>query len=167
MQRSYILAGTLALVIVLLACPAQAFTAKSLDIAVDQNGDAVITFDYELSLAENFAVFMQIADPAAELRKALEGNFGKPVEVIQANNGRAQFVTRGYATVKERDGTVIVKTPALSFENAEKVLKKYWFAPLVSPDFSPSVTRVSFSDGFSQEYLDQLSIPSISHTLNA
>ena len=69
MKRSLIPAGILLLVICFFICPAQAFTAKSLDIAVQQNDDAVITFTYQLSWLENFAVFMHIADPGRSSRQ--------------------------------------------------------------------------------------------------
>ena len=54
MKRSLIPAGILLLVICFFICPAQAFTAKSLDIAVQQNDDAVITFTYQLLMAREF-----------------------------------------------------------------------------------------------------------------
>ena len=49
--------------------------------------------------------------------------------------------------------------------NAEKALKKYWFAPLISPDFSPEITRVSFPDGYNEEFYNTDTIPSIRHTV--
>ena len=167
MKRSLIPAGILLLVICFFICPAQAFTAKSLDIAVQQNDDAVITFTYQLSWLENFAVFMHIADPGQELQTALENNYKKPVDVLVANPGESQVVVHGFASVQDHDGTVTMKTPALSFADAQKVLNQYWFAPLVNPDFSPEITRVTFPDGYSEEFSNQISIPSISHTLNS
>ena len=46
-----------------------------------------------------------------------------------------------------------MKTPALSFQGAEAVLNQYWFAPLISPDFSPDVTRVVFPDQYTRNLL--------------
>ena len=166
MKRSLILAGILLLVTCFFICPAQAFTAKSLDIAVQQNGDAVITFTYELSWIENIAVFMRIADPGVELQKALENNYKKSVDVIVANAGESQVVVYGFASVHENDGMVTMETPALSFADAQKILNQYWFAPLITPDFSPDITTVSFPDGYTQEFSNQISIPAVSHTLN-
>jgi hypothetical protein len=166
MKRSLVLAGILLLAIWCFATPAQAFTAKSLDIAVQQNADAVITFDYELSWVENIAVFMRIADPGLELKRALESNYKKPVVVTVADGGHSQFIVQGFASSHERNGTTTMKTPAVSFVEAEKVLNQYWFAPFVNPDFSPEVTRVSFPDGYFEEFSNQISIPAISHTLN-
>jgi hypothetical protein len=167
MKRSIALGGILVLVIWLIACPAQAFTAKTLDIAVQQNTDAVITFDYDLSWFENMAVFLRIADPGLELKKALEGNYKKPVVVTKADGRGSQVIVQGFASVKENNGTVTMKTPTLSFAEAESVLNQYWFAPLINPDFSPAVTRVRFPDGYAEEFANQLSIPAIQHRMNA
>ncbi len=167
MKRSFVLAGILVLVLWFAASPVQAFTAKTLDIAVQDNTDAVITFNYELSWIENMAVFMRIADPGAELKKALESNYKKPVTVMVANGGISQFMVQGFASVQERNGTVMMRTPALSFADAQKVLNGYWFASVINPDFSPGVTRVRFPDGYVEEFSDQISIPVINHTLNS
>lgn len=165
MNRNYLGAFMLALALMLMIGPACAFTADSLDIAVDRNGDAVIVFEYELTWAEEAAVFMRITDPSAELKKALESNYKKTVDVTGTGTGSSQFVVHEFASVKERGGNVTMSTPALSFASAEKVLKKYWFAPFINPDFSPSVTRVSFPDGHTDVFTDQISIPAIRHTL--
>lgn len=166
MKRALVLAGILLLAIWVFAGPVQAFTAKSLDIDVQQNSDAVITFDYDLSWAENIAVFMRIGDPGLELKKALERNYKKPVDVIVADGGRSQFMVKGFASIKEHNGTVTMRTPVLSFVEAEKILDQYWFAPFVNPDFSPGVTRVTFPDGYVEEFSNQISIPSVTHPLN-
>ncbi len=154
-------------VLALAISPAQAFTAKNLDISVAGNTDATITFDYELSFFEQFAVLMRIADPSQELKKALESNFKKPVTVLQTDGSRAQFIVAGFASAGEKNGTRTLRTPGLSFANAQKVLDQYWFAPLISPDFSPSGTKVTFPDGYMEEYYEQIEIPSIVHALNA
>jgi hypothetical protein len=169
MKRSFVLAGILLLLVALwfAANPAQAFEAKNLDITVQQNADAVITFDYELSWVENIAVFMHITDPGAELQKALESNYKKPVTVTVADGGRSQFMVEGFASVHERNGTVLMRTPALSFVEAEKVLNQYWFAPFITPDFSPEVTTVRFPDGYVADFSNQISIPAIDHTLSS
>ena len=165
MKQFYFGAGVAALVLLFMTSPALAFTANNLDIAVSDNADAVIIFEYELTWAENAAVFMHITDPSLELKRALESNYKKTVDVVRTDTGRAQFIVHDFATIKEKDGATVMSTPALSFVNAEKVLKKYWFAPFIAPDFSPSITRVSFPDGYSYEFDDQISIPVLRHTL--
>jgi hypothetical protein len=145
--------------------PVHAFTAKTLDITVQENTDAVITFDYGLSWFENIAVFMRIADPGTELKKALESSYGKPVLVTKTDGGESRFMVQGFASKEEHGGTVTLITPALSFVDAEKILNQYWFAPLISPDFSPAVTRVNFPDNYTEEFYNQISIPALRHTL--
>jgi len=165
-MRRYALFPTgLLLIALIIACPVQAFTAKSLDIVVQDNTDAVITFDYDLTWYENIAVFARITDPGIELKKALESNFNKPVEVVRADTGRSQFYVQGFASGQEHDGTVTLTTPALSFREAENILKQYWFAPIIHPDFSPDGTRIVFSDGYVQTFRNQDRIPAVSHTL--
>jgi hypothetical protein len=57
-------------------------------------------------------------------------------------------------------------TPALSFARAQQVMDGYWFAPLISPDFSPGITTVIFPDGHKATYYDELTMPSITHQLS-
>jgi ABC-type thiamine transport system substrate-binding protein len=166
MKRDVLLAAGLVFIALLLVCPAQAFTAKSLDIQVTGSGDATITFGYDLSWFEHAAVFARIGDPGTELKKALESNFQTQVQVTAADAGMSQFYVKGFATRQVDNGVTTMKTPALSFREAETVLKQYWFAPLISPDFSPDVTRVSFPDGYTQTFYNQDQIPGISHVLS-
>lgn len=156
----------LALIAILLVCPVQAFTAKSLDITVQENTDAVITFDYQLTWYENVAVFTRIGDPATELKKALESNYHKPVQVMESDAGRSQFYVQGFAAKKVKDNITTMTTPALSFRSAEAALQKYWFAALISPDFSPDVARVIFPDQYTESFSNVDQIPKISHVIS-
>jgi len=153
-------------ILFLCACPAQAFTAKNLDIVVQDNGDARITFNYALNWYEYVAVFARIADPGTELKKALEGNYGKNVDVIATTGNQVEILVHDYASRTVKDNRTTLNTPVLSFRSAEKVLETYWFAPLIDVDFSPELTRVVFPDGFMQQYNNQIEIPALSHTLN-
>ena len=167
MKSSFVLAGILVLVLLSAAPPVQAFTAKNLDIAVQDSGDAIITFDYDLTWYEHAAVFMRIADPGRELKTALESSYGKPVMVTKADGGTSRLVVKGFASKQEHDNTVIMTTPALSFGEAEKILNQYWFARFITPDFSPEVTTVRFPDGYTEAFSNQISIPALDHTLGA
>ena len=165
MKHSFVLAGILVLALLSAAPPVQAFTAKNLDIAVQDTSDAVITFTYDLTWYEHAAVFMRIADPGRELKTALENSYGKPVVVTQADGGTTRIVVKGFASRQETGSSVTMTTPALSFGEAEKILNKYWFARFITPDFSPEVTTVRFPDGYSETFSNQISIPAIVHTL--
>ncbi|PKL70590.1 MAG: hypothetical protein CVV30_04360 [Methanomicrobiales archaeon HGW-Methanomicrobiales-1] len=157
--------GILILVLVIIVCPVQAFSAKNLDISIQDNTNAIITFSYDLSWYESIAVFSRIADPGTELAKALRTQFKKNVEVTSVTGNSAQFQVENFASRAVNDGAVSLNTPSLSFKNADKVLKKYWFASFISPDFSPEITRVSFPDGYSEEFYNRDLIPSVHHTL--
>ena len=156
-------AGILLIICIVLVSPAGAFTAKNLDIAIQENRDATIIFSYELSWFENAAVFSKIADPGTELARALKNQFNKDVTIIAVSGNQAQFRIEDFAYESRKDGGRYLVTPSLSFRNAEQALKKYWFAPLISPDFSPEVTRVSFPDGYTAVFNNQDQIPSVRH----
>ncbi len=151
--------------LILTAGSVQAFTAEELDITVSDNGDADISFSYSLSWLENFAVFLRMADPAAELKSALESNFNKPFQVLSVNGNNAHIIVNNFASMKTKDGQTVYTTPSLSFSEAEATLNSYWFAPLISPDFSPSQTVIIFPDGYRQVFYNELTIPSVSHTV--
>jgi hypothetical protein len=155
--------------LIVIACtvmPASAFTMKSLSITVAGNGDAQVDMHYDLSFVEQTAVFFRITDPAAELKSAFDSGTIKPVTVTQATSSSAHIVIPSFASVSATAGRSTMTTPALSFERARDVLNSYWFAPLVSPDFSPAVTTVTFPDGYTATYYDQISIPSVSHKVS-
>jgi hypothetical protein len=166
MKSSYVLAGIFVLALLSVTLPVQAFTAKNLDITVQDTADAIITFDYDLTWYEHAAVFMRIADPGRELRTALETSYGKPVVVTRADGGTTRLVVKGFASQQESESTVTMMTPALSFGEAEKILNQYWFARVITPDFSPEVTTVRFPDGYAETFSNQISIPAIVHTLS-
>ena len=149
-----------------IAIPASAFTAESLSIDVSGNGDAMVTFSYSLGWAEKVAVFFRIADPATELKHAMESNSGKEESVSEVTPNSASFLIHGYAHIKNGEGKVTYITPALSFASAAEILLGYWFAPLISVDLSPAVTTVIFSDGYTEYFYDSIEIPKISHTIS-
>jgi hypothetical protein len=157
--------GILILMLLVVSCPVQAFTAKNLDITIQDSTDATITFGYDLSWYENVAVFAQIADPNAELVKAIRNLYGKNVEVTSVTGNQVQMRVPQLASRTTDNGMVTLKTPALSLRSAQKALDKYWFARFVNPDFSPEVTTVSFPDGYSEVFYNQDVIPVVSHTL--
>jgi hypothetical protein len=163
MKKIVLLIAALGLM-ALAVMPAQAFTMQALTVTVAQNGDAQIDMRYDLSFLELTAVFFKIADPAAELKSAFENN-GATVTVTSASSAASSLTVSSYADVMTTGSTRTLVTPSLSFEKAQKVLNSYWFAPLITPDFSPAVTTVKFPDGYQAVYYDVISIPSITHTM--
>lgn len=159
------LVAVLVMVAILAVSPGQAFVAKELRISLDDQGNAEIQFDYSLSFLENVAIFLRIADPGRELKSALETNLHKTVDIESVGNNQATFRVEQFATLREVDGKLVMKTPGLSFTSAEQALKSYWFAPLVNPDFSPDLTIVSFPDGYQEVFYDSDGIPPLSREL--
>ncbi len=147
--------------------PAQAFTAKSLTITLNADGDAEMNMQYVLTFFEQSAVFLQIANPADELKKAFDSHSSEPVTVLETSSSSAIILVPHFADRETIGGTTVMTTPPLSFEKAQRVMAGYWFAPLVSPDFSPSVTMVRFPDGYRQLFYDALTLPPVRHVLTS
>jgi len=164
MKSVYLLIGCVC-ILAFAVMPAQAMTAKSLTINLDANGAAHVDFQYELTFAEQAAVFINIANPGEELKKALENNSGKEVTVVKADSSSAEVIIPSFAEIRQSNGIKTMITPGFSFANAENVLKQYWFAALISPDLSPDVTIITFPDGYQTTYNNQISVPSVSHTV--
>ena len=165
MKKLFILIAGLLLMAVAVM-PVQAFTMKSLTIDIAGNGDAQIAMQYDLSFIEQSEVFLRIADPAAELQSAFRSGSSAPVTVTEATSSSARLTVPSFASVTTTDGKTAITSPAVSFERARAVLNSYWFAPLISPDFSPAVTTVTFPDGYREYFYDQISIPSVAHAVS-
>ena len=164
MKRICILIGGLCL-LAFAVMPVQAFTVKSLTMILAPNGDAQVDIHYDLTLFEEGAIFFRIADPAAELKKAFDANSKNSVTVTQATGSSARIIIPSFASVSTNGDETTMVTPSVSFERAQKVLDQYWFAPLISPDFSPDITTIIFPDGYRTSFNNILIIPSVPHQL--
>lgn len=153
----------MALLCTLLVSPVLGFTSDTLEIDIQENGGARVTFTFSLSWFERLAVFFQIADPVEELEKAMESLTVHPVEVEEVTGSSAAFSTDHFAAVEEEPGFRTYSTPELHFPQAGEILRTYWFAPLVQADFSPEVTRVRFPDGTTEVLYGQEIIPPLHH----
>ena len=160
-----VLLGISLLLVFCVVSPAAGFQAKTLTIAISDNGDAQVDFTYQLNWLEQAAVFSRMVDPGEQLRKAIADNFHATVMVNTVSNDETNLEIDSFAAVKKTPAGVTYTTPQLSFKNAENVVRQYWFAPLISPDFSPDTTRVIFPDGYTQEYSDEIALPVIAHTV--
>lgn len=143
----------------------QAFSAETLTIGIQDTGGATVRFTYSLSWIEQFAVFFHIADPANELATALEGYAGVPVTVASVDSTGATFSFSQFARVIDDGNTRTMVTPPLRFTDAQYALERYWFAPLISADFSPTVTTIQFPDGYQEVLFNAEQIPSYTHQL--
>jgi hypothetical protein len=164
MKKICILIGGLCL-LAFAVMPVQAFTVKSLTLTLAADGNAKVDIHYDLTLFEEGAIFFRISDPAAELKKAFDTNSKHPVTVIQATGSDARVLIPSFASFNTDSDMTTMVTPSLSFEKAQRVLDQYWFAPLISPDFSPDVTTIIFPDGYRATFYNLLVIPSVPHQL--
>ena len=159
------------LLLALAVLPASAFTAKNLDITIRQNGDADISFEYELSWAESLA-YTFIPQKEQIIRSALDSRFpSMKVSNIHVERGRTGLFVKDFAgtsTSKAKPKTTTYTTPAISFMLAGDLLDNYeWIARYIEPDFSPDVTVVEFPDGQQYTYYDVSGIQPISYTITS
>ncbi|MDD1678120.1 MAG: hypothetical protein LUO93_02910 [Methanomicrobiales archaeon] len=151
------------LLAVLLITPVLGFSSDILDIDVQEEGGAGVSFTYSLTWYERFAVFLQIADPAQEFRNAIEGLTGQPVTIQEVSGDSVMFSVDRFASVYNEEGARIFITPTLRFPEAGTALQQYWFAPLVQADFSPAVTTIRFPDGSAEVWTNAETIPTVIH----
>jgi len=116
-------------------------------------------------MLEQAAVYLKIADPNAELKKALEDMFHHPVTVDSVTNNSARFKVQSFSNITDADGSMEMKTPEISFTMAEKALQKYWFAPLVQADYSAEIATITYPDGHVEEFFDTDMIPATTKTI--
>ena len=157
------------LFVALLAVPVSAVTMNNMDVQVDETGSAVVSIDYTLSIVEKIPVMLNLANPADELRKAIDENDpNNRVDLLSSDWESVVLRVTNYAKTYEGDvpGTITQITPRTDFSKAEETLNGYWFAPLITIDLSPTVTTIKFADGYSENYDNQLVIPSVTHTFS-
>lgn len=164
MEKNSLLIG-LVLLAGLLAAPAAAFTMNSVDITIEQNGDADITAHYSLSWIERVVVYMRIAQPEKALEKALEQYTGRDVQVTSVDSGMTALTVDGFSAVTESPTSITYTTPMLDFSGAEAAIKGYWFARFVTVDASPETAVVGFPDGYQETFANTYVIPRITHAI--
>ena len=164
MRKLCLLIGCLCLM-AFAVMPAQAFTAKTLTITLSPNGDAKASLQYDLSWAEQAAVFFRIANPTTELENGLENELGKPVTVTSVTSGSADVLIPSFAYVSQSGDSGSLVTPSFSFANVQAAVNKYWFAKFISPNFTPQMTTIVFPDGFTVRYYSKTTIPTVAHRL--
>lgn len=149
----------------LLVTNASAITMESLNMQISENGDTTVSFGYSLSPLEYLAVFMKIADPSEELRKAIDERTDRDVEILEVSSDSSSFFIPGFITPVTGSEGKTYTTPAIDFTKGEEILRSYWFAPLITIDLSPSTTKIVFPDGYTESFENTIAIPSITHTV--
>jgi hypothetical protein len=130
-------------------------------ISPDTSTNAVVKINYELNWIEITAVMAQIVDPGEQLKSAIEANTGKTVTDVSVSDGHIECTIKDF--LYQENGVTTI--PSLTFERAEKILKGYWFASVLTIDLAPDITNIIFSDGHTISYKKVLVIPETSYTV--
>ncbi|HOX36062.1 MAG TPA: hypothetical protein PLO06_10245 [Methanoregulaceae archaeon] len=157
---------SIVLIVSFTALPASAFTAKSLDIVIDTNGNAEVSFAYELNLAEQ-ALYFVVPGKEQIVTAAIGSKYPKVrVSDVKVGSGSSSLALDHFASVSKGMTETTYRTPAISFDVAGDMLEDYTeIARFILPDFSPDVTSVSFTDGKEFMYYDVDAIPSITYAI--
>lgn len=145
-----------------LAVPAQAFTADSLDITIDKNGDATAVFRFTLEgLIEN-AIPQSILEE--QLIKGLSSS-SEPPTLISMDRSRATIILKKFASTYDNPQGTDYQTSSMDFRKAEIALQNSAVSSVISADFSPATATLIFPDGYVRTFSDVESLPSITHTI--
>jgi len=147
---------------VLLIAPAHAFTADSLAIAVGTNGDAIADFHYTLEgVIENAIPLSVLQD---QLIKGLATS-SDPPQVISFNKSDARLLLKNFAVTNTVSNGTEYQTASMDFSKAQVALKNSAVSTVITADFTPKITTVTFPDGYSQQFTDQSTLPGIDHVI--
>jgi hypothetical protein len=145
-----------------LSIPAHAFTANSLDITIDKNGDAVATFRFTLEgILENSIPRSLLEE---ELKKGLTTGTDSP-ELISMDSSSVVLRLKNFADTSDVPTGTEYNTASLDFRKAELALQNSALNGAVSADFSPEKIVLTFPDSYQQEFSNVDLLPSVSHTV--
>jgi hypothetical protein len=151
---------TIACIAVLFIAPVHAFTANSLDITLDKNGDAVARFQFTLEgFLENAIPQSMLED---ELKKGLTTSSEPPVLLSMDKTGTTMRLKKFASTRDVEQGTEY-RTASMNFEKAEIALKNSALSSVVTADFSPETITVTFPDGYTRKFTSSATLPALTH----
>lgn len=146
----------------LIAIPAHAFTADSLDITVDKSGDATATFKFTLEgLIEN-------AIPKSMLEEQLVNGLASssdPPQLISMDSSSATLLLKKFANVNEVETGTEYMTSTMDFKKAEIALQNSAVSSVITADFSPSKVTITFPDNYARTFNNVDSLPTVTHTI--
>jgi PEGA domain. len=145
-----------------LILPVQAFTADSLAITVDKNGDASATFRYTLEgVIEN-------AIPESVLQEQLVKGLATssdPPQVVSFDKSQASLILKNFAVTNDVATGTEYQTAPMDFKKAQVALQNSAVSTVISADFSPKTITVTFPDGYARTLSDSSALPSLKHTV--
>jgi hypothetical protein len=155
------LCGILCIALLLVA-PVQAFTADSLSITVAKNGDATAAFTYTLDGVIENAIPESILQE--QMVKGLATS-SDPPEVLSFSKSEADLYLKNFALVTDVPTGTEYQTASMDFKKAQIALQNSAVSTVISADFSPKVTTVTFPDGYSRQLTSSSVLPSLDHTV--
>jgi hypothetical protein len=142
--------------------PALAFTANSLDITIDKNGDAIATFRYTLEgFIENTIPQSLLED---ELKKGLTTST-EPPELVSMDRSSAVLLLKKFADISDVPTGTGYLTVSMDFKLAETALQNSPLSSIVSADFSPETVTLTFPDSYQEKFSNVDVLPAIFHTV--
>jgi hypothetical protein len=146
----------------LLITPVGAFTADSLSITVAKNGDATAAFTYSLDgVIEN-------AIPESMLQEQLVKGLATssdPPQILSFSKSEADLYLKNFALVTDVPTGTEYQTASMDFKKAQIALQNSAVSTVISADFSPKITTVTFPDGYSRQLTSSSVLPSLDHTV--
>jgi hypothetical protein len=142
--------------------PAQAFTANSLDITIQKNGDAVAVFRFTLEGIIENSIPQSVLEE--ELKKGLTTS-ADPPELQSMDQSGATLLMKKFAdTYDVPTGTEYI-TSTMDFKKAENALQNSALSGVVSADFSPETITLTFPDSYQRGFSNVDVLPAVSHTV--
>jgi hypothetical protein len=140
--------------------PVLAFTANSLDITVDESGDAIAIFRFSLEGMLENAIPQSILEE--ELLKGLSTS-SEPPELITMDRSSATIRMKQFASVADVPTGTEYRTVTMNFKKAEIALQSSALSSVVTADFTPSTITITFPDSYNRQFMDADVLPSITH----
>jgi hypothetical protein len=142
--------------------PVHAFTANSLDITVDKNGDGIATFRFTLQGIVENALPQSVLEE--ELQKGLTTTT-EPPELKSMDRSSAVLLMKKFADTSDVPTGTEYRTATMDFKKAEEALQNSALSSVVSADFSPEKIVLTFPDSYQREFSNVDVLPAISHTV--
>jgi hypothetical protein len=140
--------------------PVHAFTANTLDITVDKNGDAVATFRFTLEGIVENAIPQSMLEE--ELKKGLTTST-EPPELKSMDKSSAVLIMKKFADTSDVATGTEYRTVGMDFKKAEVALQNSALSGVVAADFSPERIILTFPDTYQREFSNVDVLPSVSH----
>lgn len=160
--KTYQLGALIIIAVCILTVPVSAFTADSLSITINQNGDATAVFRFTLEgVIENAIPQSMLED---QLQKGLSTG-SEPPTLVSMDKSSATILMKNFANVQTVPGGTQYQTSSMDFKKAQIALQNSGLSSVIAADFSPKIVTVTFPDGYMRTFSDVSSLPSVIYTV--